>query len=93
MVSYGQTHCAAYDATTPEGAVGYTYYDAERVFYQIGDYTGNTSYWTNCAHKAEAAYRDAFLSTYAPQQPTHGGVPWILELLNRAPHRLPKDRR
>ena len=33
-----------------------TYYDAARVYYQIADYTGDSS-WTNCESKAEAVYK------------------------------------
>src|SRR5258708_7749964 len=48
MLSYGQTHCAAL-ATSNISLLDSVYYDADRVFYQIGDYTGNPS-WTTCAH-------------------------------------------
>jgi hypothetical protein len=36
------------------------YYDAERVYYQIATYTGNSAFWNVCAAKAEAIYRDQY---------------------------------
>jgi hypothetical protein len=48
--------------------LGATYYDATRVFYQIGDYTGDAR-WVACAAKARAAYRDGYVF------PNNGAVP------------------
>ena len=61
MLSYGQTHCVL-------GALDEVYYDAERVYYQIADYTGNPA-WITCAHLAQTVYRDQYVL------PNSGGVP------------------
>jgi hypothetical protein len=61
MVSYGQTHCYA-------GSLDHVYYDAQRVYYQIADYTGDAS-WTTCAQRAESVYRDQYVL------PNNGSVP------------------
>jgi hypothetical protein len=53
-----------------DGKVGATYYDAEAVFYQIGDYFSDAS-WVACATSAEAVYRD----TYVMRSDVMGGVP------------------
>ena len=45
-----------------------TYYDAQWVYYQIGDYTHDTS-WYACAEKAEKVYRDQYVV------PANGQVP------------------
>ncbi len=37
-----------------------TYYDAERVFYQIADFTGNSDPWYRYAAAAEKVYRDDY---------------------------------
>ena len=52
------------------------YYDAQRVYYQIAQYTGNTAYWNACAAKAEAIYRDQFVI------PNNGNVQgnWIFTM-------------
>jgi hypothetical protein len=50
-------------------ALAATYYDAERVFYQIADYTGNPTWAALCAQRAEAVYRDQYVL------PNSGGVP------------------
>jgi hypothetical protein len=61
MLSFGQTHCYL-------GTLDQVYYDAERVYYQIADYTGDPS-WTTCAQFAQAVYRDQYVF------PNNGGVP------------------
>ena len=60
MVSYGRKHCAYFEATDPKDALQATYYDAIRVFYQIADFTGDTS-WNSCAARARKAYRDEYV--------------------------------
>jgi hypothetical protein len=62
MVAYGRRHCATYDTVglTRDQRLGMTYYDAIRIFYQIADYTGDSS-WNACALKARAAYRDEYV--------------------------------
>ena len=55
MIAYGQPDCDYLaQAHTPDDALNHVYYDAERVFYQIADYTGNAT-WTTCAQRAEAS--------------------------------------
>jgi hypothetical protein len=62
MLSYGTVHCNNY----LNGAINFdthllaTYYDAEWVFYQIGDFTKDSK-WYNCAQAAENVYRDQYL--------------------------------
>jgi hypothetical protein len=78
MVEYGRKHCQSmvdYDAMTGDQAVqlsgsrlGTTYYDGERVYYQIADYTGDPT-WKYCARFAEKFYRDQFAI------PANGAVP------------------
>ncbi len=62
MLSYGGTHCANLQGVvlTAEQKLEATYYDAERVFYQIADYTSDPA-WVTCAGAAEAAYRDYYV--------------------------------
>ncbi len=71
MITYGQKHCAALKDTTRafDPLLVDTYYDAERVYYQIADYTGNYSYWNDCAQAAERIYRDQYVV------PNSGWVP------------------
>jgi hypothetical protein len=66
---------ASYDAMTGDLAaqnagskLGTTYYDGERVYLQIADYTGDPT-WKNCAALAEKFYRDEFAL------PNNGAVP------------------
>ncbi|WP_148074452.1 PKD domain-containing protein [Bythopirellula goksoeyrii] len=72
MISYGQQHgdsLANYIiSNNPSGALGATYYDAARVFYQIADHTGDSS-WNAYAEMAITVYRDNYVL------PNDGGVP------------------
>jgi len=70
MTTYGQTFCGqlANTSLTNDQRLGMTFYDSQRVFYNIRDYTGATS-WDTCALRAQAAYRDAYVV------PNNGGVP------------------
>ncbi|QDT73349.1 hypothetical protein [Lacipirellula limnantheis] len=43
--------------------LGAQYYDAEWVFYQIADYTGDKEPWYTYANHAEKVYRDEYLAT------------------------------
>jgi len=67
MITYGQANCARLaDPTIPfdqklNPSTGHVYYDAERAFYQIADYTGNTAQWNSCAQIAEGIYRDQYV--------------------------------
>jgi hypothetical protein len=62
MIQYGTQHCQ----TLQSSSVGFddklsaTYYDAERVYYQIAAYT-NDSNWLACAQAAEEVYRESYL--------------------------------
>ena len=59
---------------TSDQKLGGTYYDAEKVFYSIAEYTKDSS-WTTYAAEAEKAYRDA----YVLRSDVMGGVPgyWV----------------
>ena len=61
MIQYGRKHCN--QATIMAGSTwegGVWYYDGERTFYQIGDYTKDPS-WALCAGYVEAMYRDSYV--------------------------------
>lgn len=70
MKSYGATHCQLLknSGATFDTLLAATYYDAEWVYYRIGDYTGDPS-WYSCATAAEAVYRDRYVI------PNNGAVP------------------
>jgi hypothetical protein len=68
MTTYGRQNCNILEATPSTDQPAYTYYDAERVYYQITAYTGDPT-WRYCANLAEAAYRDRYVL------PNNGGVP------------------
>ena len=69
MLSFGQRACAEYSKSglSSDEKLAMTYYDASRVYYQIADYTGDSS-WTSCESKAEAIYK-----SYVTE--SGGGVP------------------
>ena len=62
MKQYGAQHCQTLRNTGAsfDLKLATTYYDAEWVFYQIGDYTRDSS-WYSCAAAAEAIYRDQYV--------------------------------
>ena len=61
MTSYGQTTCDFLSkSNTFDNLLNAVYYDAQRVFLQIGDYTGVSS-WTTCANTARSIYRDQYV--------------------------------
>jgi hypothetical protein len=72
MRRFGKIHCDTLREHAATGSfdqkLGDTYYDAERVYYQIADYTGDAS-WLQCANLAEQFYRDLYVF------PNKGGVP------------------
>lgn len=74
MVTYGQQFCdvlvAGAGALDPLLAA--TYYDAEWVFWNIREYTGDAK-WEACAQAAEKVYRDRYLL------PNSGKIPgyWV----------------
>jgi hypothetical protein len=60
MVEWGRTHCdklAADQTSTDPNIVADMFYDGERVYFQIADYTGDAS-WNQCAQYAEKLYKD-----------------------------------
>jgi hypothetical protein len=67
MTRYGTTHCQTIQAD-PAGQLAATYYDAQRVYLQIGDYTRNGT-WKACAQAARTSYRDDYVI------PNNGGMP------------------
>jgi hypothetical protein len=68
MIDYGRQLAAELQANQNDSGVGLTYYDAARVFYQIADYTGDTS-WLDAANNAVKLYRDSYVL------PNNGIVP------------------
>lgn len=62
MITYGKSHCNNLDSSEKsfDEKLLSTYYDAEWVYYQIYDYTKDTS-WLNCAKKAGEVYRDNYV--------------------------------
>ncbi len=62
MIQYGRKHCATLSnsGASYDTKLAATYYDAQWVYYQIGDYTGDPS-WYDCANAAESIYRDQYL--------------------------------
>ena len=69
MLTYGSANCTRLSTLTPnDSRLRDSFYDAERVFYQIKDYTGDTS-WNTCAGHAEFHYRDNYVIT------NNGGIP------------------
>jgi hypothetical protein len=70
MVKFGRIHCAEIkDSSLPfDTRLLATYYDAEWIYHQIGDYTGDSS-WQECAKAAQ----DVYYSQYV--LPNGGKVP------------------
>ena len=61
MLNYGARHCATLKGSGSfDTKLSATYYDAEWVYYQIADYTHDSS-WNDCARAAEAVYRDQYV--------------------------------
>ena len=62
MVTDGRNHCAALVNGSKQGQslLANTYYDAQRVFQQIRNYTGDSS-WQGCVDAAERQYRDLYV--------------------------------
>jgi hypothetical protein len=77
MKTYGKYNCDAIRSLTGEAKLGATYYDLERVAYQIAAYTGDSS-WNSCASQAESAYRDNYVRK-AEGEFGYGAVPgyWV----------------
>jgi hypothetical protein len=70
MTQYGRIHCAGLSdpRKTSDEKLAATYYDAQWVYYQIGDYTKDGT-WHSCAEEARAIYRDRYVL------PNNGAVP------------------
>ncbi|MCF6287924.1 MAG: hypothetical protein L3J53_01630 [Proteobacteria bacterium] len=65
MTTYGQQWgetILAYsnEELTSPVARNNVYYDGQRIFFQIADYTGNTEPWSSYAQRAEEIYRDHY---------------------------------
>lgn len=62
MLSYGQTHCQNLKGNSMsfDQKLNATYYDAEWVFFQIADYTHDTS-WYSCAQAAQTVYGQQYV--------------------------------
>jgi len=70
MVTHGTKHCDRMKSGSVSNAqkLPDTYYDLERIAFQIADYTQDES-WTLCAQAAEKVYRDHFLRADNAQAP------------------------
>jgi len=70
MTEWGSRHCSnlASSSFSFDSKLAATYYDAQWVFYQIADYTGDPT-WNTCAARAEAVYRDQYVL------PNNGSIP------------------
>jgi len=78
MLSYGHQTCQklADPSLSPDERLAQVYYDAQWVFYQIGDYTNDNS-WYDCAELASSIYRDSYVLPFGAVVPgywnfTHG---------------------
>lgn len=65
MIQYGLRNCQTLtnldtQPSTLDQRLASTYYDAERVYYQIAAYTGNPT-WKSCAGLGEKFYRDQYV--------------------------------
>ena len=82
MLSFGAKHCSSFDdpALSFDSKLLATYYDAEWVFLQIADFTGDSK-WVECAKKARGIYRDKYVIF------NNGAIPgyWVF------PHGLSED--
>lgn len=70
MVDLGARHCQNLknQSLNFDSLLAATYYDAEWVFYQIGDYTGDSK-WYDCAQAAETIYNGFYVI------PNNGHIP------------------
>lgn len=59
MVTYGKSHCVPEEMSLWEGFAWY--YDGQRVYFQIADYTKDLS-WNTCAAMEEGVYRPFVIS-------------------------------
>lgn len=71
MVKYGRAVCDRLSEPRPlDDLLGLTYYDGQRVFLQIAEYTGDTA-WIACAEQAAAVYRDRWVLVAGGSIPGH----------------------
>jgi PKD repeat protein len=72
MITYGRIHgerlLELVNTPATDPALAATYYDAARVFYNLADYTGDSSFVTY-AHAAETIYRDHYVIPNAAMVP------------------------
>lgn len=69
MVRFGRALCDSLAQPLPfDDLLNAVYYDAQRVFYQIAEYTRDPA-WLTCAQRAGAVYRDQYVL------PRKGAVP------------------
>jgi hypothetical protein len=90
MRTYGQRWCDELTRLNPasESALGATYYDAEKIFYEMAAwFPAEAAKWNACAQRAEVAYRDNFVRT------TGGALPgyWIFTDGLRRDYELTRD--
>ncbi|MCF6352144.1 MAG: T9SS type A sorting domain-containing protein [Cyclobacteriaceae bacterium] len=64
-----------------------TYYDGQRVFFQIADYTGQAEPWNAHAQEAERVYR-AYLDN---RTNNNGTIPWFVQGYRRFSHGIMMD--
>jgi hypothetical protein len=59
MLTHGQKYCELLKDRSKPWAIRSenAYYDAERIYFQIADYTGDNR-WNECAQAAERTYRN-----------------------------------
>jgi hypothetical protein len=90
MVAFGRVHCEELSNSSQsfDSRLADTYYDAERIYYQIADYTKD-AFWQQCAQQAEHVYRDLYVF------PNDGKIPgyWLFaDGLKLASQRTNDDR-
>ncbi|AGA26776.1 PDK repeat-containing protein [Singulisphaera acidiphila DSM 18658] len=75
MIQYGRQAAAELHSATGDAALSATYYDSARVFYQIADYTGDSS-WLTAVNDSLRIYRDNYVT------PNKGNVPGYFNFTN-----------
>ncbi|MCF6289058.1 MAG: hypothetical protein L3J53_07485, partial [Proteobacteria bacterium] len=63
-----------------------TYYDAQRIYFQIADYTGQDEPWNTHAQEAKRVYR-----AYLDNRFHNNGTPWWLQGWRRFSHGIMMD--
>ncbi|SIO61506.1 PKD repeat-containing protein [Singulisphaera sp. GP187] len=75
MITYGRIAANELHTATGDAALGATYYDSARVFYQIANYTGDSS-WLTAVNDSMRIYRDGYVL------PANGSVPGYWNFTN-----------